>query len=211
MKKSILLYVPLVLLLITGCKKYQNETDKNEERIEDKYNLKSSNPNTKSNYEKLRNAGSAQEAKVIFNTLSTEEAAEVWKYRLVIVKESNEWTTEQNEIFDLCINDVLSSDFYETDFFDFRPIEQNIKVVFSDSLAYKVFSTFEDIIIAKASVIVGGISASCECSTESDWCGFGETGGNRSKCVAKQDCGGGRGCGTLWRYSCSGHCTIEMK
>jgi hypothetical protein len=203
------LIIAFVLLAVVGCKKHSNENKKEEQRIENEYNLGVPISEIKLNYEKIRNASSVQEAKVIFNTFSHKEASAVWKYRLILVKESDKYTKEQNEVFDFCINRLSSVDLYsklQTD--EVQSIEEMIMLCFSESLGYKIFCTFDDIVIAKT--VGGGGPSYCECSTESDWCGAFESGSNRSVCVAQSNCGGGVGCGTLWRYSCGGRCMIRM-
>ncbi|HLU87828.1 MAG TPA: bacteriocin fulvocin C-related protein [Taishania sp.] len=209
MKFFVLLLVCLATTLL-GCEKFLGKRFEADKKIYEVCNFKSSTSVVKMNYEKIKNASSVQEAKVIFNAFTPEESAEVWKYRLLQIKENGKWSKEQYQLFDICINEILNANFFQSYPVELKEFELEIQKLFDEQTAYEIFCTFNDLKLNKSISESTGLSVSCECSTESDWCGVGETGRNRSKCVAKSGCGGGRGCGTLWRYSCSGNCMIRM-
>lgn len=73
---------------------------------------------------------------------------------------------------------------------------ERLKADFGAELAKRIFATLGPV----GSANVSSDAQSCECSSESDWCGS-QTSCVTGACMPRSCC-----CGTLWCYPCDGNC-----
>ena len=155
----------------------------------------------------LVSSGSKEAAVTLYQSYTPSEKAQVWVDKMNQVIGLSCWSSDQINLL-VSLNGQINSS------------------VFSDSAAFLVFEEFvnswkssaiQKFTAQQLRFIVttvadyspddiphsgGGNAPDCNCSTSSDWCG----GGIFDETCFKTNCSQSHGCGTFWRYYCTGTC-----
>lgn len=166
----------------------------------------------KENLSEIRNKSAFQEQSVIFSSLTSEEKVGVWRLHLEEKMQHPDLNPAQRDFIQATLDEYLKPELYEMGDAiekdpEFLKFEARQKVLFSEELRFRIFNDLGDILPGIAGGGGGASATACECNIRQDWCWFGETGRNRSKCRAKI-CTTGGNCGTMLLKRCTGLCTI---
>ena len=202
-KNKLILSVVLMVLTLGSCNKKENNT-----LINDTENIQIKNGKAKTIREQLLLLPQPEQ-RLRYMELSAEQKAQVWKDKMNYVLNSIKLSPNQST----AVQDILSE--LEERIFIFDSQEYisfisthderwnaEMKNLFGESLARDIFSEIDNIpsIAGGRNSSLGGGSEVCECSRQSDWCGFS------SSCFKPEWCYEKPGCGTLWNYLCTGFC-----
>lgn len=163
----------------------------------------------------IKNVQSIEVRRKMFNSLTENAKARVWKEKLDALVARPQYNAQQKEYFQK-IKNVISEELYNDDFLNennpahaiIADLRQEGTSIFPIGLLFKIIGDIGDV---PGGIIGGGNVGgdSCSCSTSSDWCGaFGDP---VSFCDPNAcNLSTRRGCGTLFLYSCKGDCGVKI-